>query len=136
MSFNYKKMLSPFFVLVAWEIIGRSIWIDPFFFPPPTTMLKALYEMTISGEIFPHIGISIARAVSGYLLAAVMGLTLGLLVAWSRIVENIADPLIELIRPMSTFALVPVMFIWFGIGNGSKIVIIFKACFFANNISC
>jgi ABC-type nitrate/sulfonate/bicarbonate transport system permease component len=130
MSFNYKKMLSPFFVLVAWEIIGRSIWIDPFFFPPPTTMLKALYEMTISGEIFPHIGISIARAVSGYLLAAVMGLTLGLLVAWSRIVENIADPLIELIRPMSTFALVPVMFIWFGIGNGSKIVIIFKACFF------
>jgi len=93
-------------------------------------MLKALYDMSITGEVFPHIGISVLRAISGYLIAAVMGLSVGVLVAWSRIFENIFDPLIELIRPISTFALVPVMFVWFGIGNGSKIAIIVKACFF------
>lgn len=130
MRFNYKKMISPLSILALWEIIGRFIWIDPFFFPPPTAMLRELYAMTITGEVFPHIGISIVRALSGYILAAFAGLTLGLLVAWSRVVENIADPLIELVRPISTFALVPVMFVWFGIGNGSKIAIIFKACFF------
>ncbi len=130
MKFNYKKMISPVCVMLLWEFIGRVIWVDPFFFPPPTEMLKELYAMTITGEVFPHIGISIIRALSGYILAAIVGLALGLLVAWSTIVENIADPLIELIRPISTFALVPVMFIWFGIGDGSKIAIIFKACFF------
>lgn len=130
MRYNYKKMISPVCIVLLWEFIGRVIWVDPFFFPAPTEMLKELYAMTISGEVFPHIGVSVIRALSGYLLAAIAGLILGLLVAWSTIVENIADPLIELIRPISTFALVPVMFVWFGIGNGSKVAIIFKACFF------
>jgi len=130
MKFNYKKLFSPFLILMVCEMIGRSRLIEPFFFPPPSSMLKALYAMTISGEIFPHIGISIMRAISGYMIAAVMGLIIGILVAWSQIFENIFDPLIELLRPISTFALVPVMFIWFGIGNGSKIAIIVKACFF------
>jgi ABC-type nitrate/sulfonate/bicarbonate transport system permease component len=130
MGFNYKKIISPLLILLVCEAIGQSALIDPFFFPPPSSMLTSLYDMTISGEVFPHIGISILRAVAGYLIAAIVGLSIGILVAWSKIFENIFDPLIELIRPISTFALVPVMFVWFGIGNGSKIAIIFKACFF------
>lgn len=130
MGLNYKKLLSPLFIVVVCEIIGRNLLIDPFFFPPPSKMLEALFDMTASGEVFPHIGVSIVRAMSGYIIAAIMGLTIGILVAWSQLFENIFDPLIELIRPISTFALVPVMFVWFGIGNGSKIAIIVKACFF------
>lgn len=127
---NYTKFISPLVIVIICEIIGRSGLIDPFFFPAPSAMLKSLWGMTASGEIFPHIGISILRAVTGYIIAAVAGLVLGVLVAWSRVCEAIFDPLIELIRPISTFALVPVMFIWFGIGNGSKTAIIVKACFF------
>ncbi len=127
---RYSKFISPLSLLVIFELIGRSGLIDPFFFPAPSAMLKSLWEMTASGEIFPHIGISIVRAVCGYLIAAVLGLTIGVLVAWSRVCETIIDPLIELIRPISTFALVPIMFVWFGIGNGSKTAIIVKACFF------
>jgi ABC-type nitrate/sulfonate/bicarbonate transport system permease component len=63
-------------------------------------------------------------------MAALVGVGLGLLIAWSRIVEDFFDPLIELIRPLSTFALIPIFFLWFGIGNASKIMIIFKSCFF------
>lgn len=127
---KYRKMISPVALLLIAEIIGQRRWIDPFFFPPPSAMLKALWTMTVSGEVFPHVGISILRAVSGYLIAAAAGLFLGVLVAWSHVCETIFDPLIELIRPISTFALVPVMFVWFGIGNGSKTAIIVKACFF------
>ncbi len=130
MEGSWKKMISPLFILIVCEVIGQSGLIDPFFFPAPSSILAALYDMTISGEVFPHIGVSILRAVAGYLIAAAMGLSIGILVAWSRLFENIFDPLIELIRPISTFALVPVMFVWFGIGNGSKIAIIVKACFF------
>jgi ABC-type nitrate/sulfonate/bicarbonate transport system permease component len=127
---KYYIFISPITLFVILEIIGRSGLIDPFFFPAPSKMLTTLWKMTISGEIFPHIGISIVRAVSGYIIAAIFGLSIGLLVAWSRVCELIFDPLIELIRPISTFALVPIMFVWFGIGDGSKTVIIVKACFF------
>lgn len=127
---RFTKFISPVALLIIFELIGRSGLIDPFFFPAPSAMLKCLWEMTVSGEIFPHLGISIVRAVCGYLIAAILGLSIGLLVAWSRVCEIIMDPLIELIRPISTFALVPIMFVWFGIGNGSKTAIIVKACFF------
>lgn len=127
---RYATFISPLVLVVILEIIGRSGLIDPFFFPAPSRMLISLWKMTVTGEIFPHIGISILRAVSGYIIAAILGLAIGLLVAWSRVCEIIIDPLIELIRPISTFALVPIMFVWFGIGNGSKTVIIVKACFF------
>ncbi len=127
---KYKKIISPLVVVIACEIIGRSGLVDPFFFPAPSAMLKSLWSMMASGEIFPHIGISVLRAVTGYIIAAVAGLFIGVLVAWSRMCEMIFDPLIELIRPISTFALVPIMFVWFGIGNGSKTAIIVKACFF------
>lgn len=130
MAFNYKKLVSPVLIVLTCEVIGRSLLIDPFFFPPPSTMLKALAGMIMSGEIFPHIWVSVLRAISGYCIAVVLGVTIGILVAWSQLFENIFDPLIELARPISTFALVPVMFIWFGIGNGSKVAIIVKACFF------
>lgn len=127
---NYKKMISPIALVLAGELLGRSMLIDPFFFPPPSAMLKALWEMTRTGEMFPHIGVSVIRALCGYVIASAAGLTVGLLVAGSKACENIFDPLIELVRPISTFALVPVMFVWFGIGNGSKTAIIVKACFF------
>jgi ABC-type nitrate/sulfonate/bicarbonate transport system permease component len=91
---------------------------------------KTLFEMVISGELVHHTAISIGRAISGYSIAAVIGVALGLLIAWSRVVEDFFDPLIELIRPLSTFALIPIFFLWFGIGNTSKIMIIFKSCFF------
>ena len=130
MTKNWHKMISPLVILLICEVIGRAGLIDPFFLPAPSAMLKSLWQMVITGEVFPHIGISVLRAVSGYVIAAVLGLFIGLLVAWSRIFEAIIDPLIELVRPISTFALVPVMFVWFGIGNGSKTAIIVKSCFF------
>lgn len=130
MGFNYKKLMSPLMIAAACEALGRTLLIDPFFFPPPSSMIKALYAMTASGEVFPHIYVSIVRAATGYIIAAILGLVIGVLVAGSKLSETIFDPLIEMIRPISTFALVPVMFVWFGIGNGSKIAIIVKACFF------
>jgi len=130
MNSEYKKIISPLVLLVAWEVLARYVWVDPFFFPPVSAMLNVLYQMVVTGEIFPHIGISLLRALGGYSIAAVTGLGLGILVAYSRLADTVFDPLIEMIRPISTFALVPVMFLWFGIGNGSKMAIIFKACFF------
>lgn len=130
MKFDYKRAISPLCFLLLWEIIGRSGWIDIYFLPPVSSVLKSLWTMIESGEIFPHIAASLFRGLTGYVFATLIGVTLGIAIAYSRVVEYIADPLIELIRPISTFALVPLMFVWFGVGNGSNIVLIAKACFF------
>lgn len=130
MAIEYRKLISPLTVLGIWEIVGHLNMIDPYFLPPISHILKTCGTMILSGEIFPHIGVSVMRGVCGYIIAVIVGITLGLLIAWSRTVESIFDPLIELIRPVSTFAFIPILFVWFGIGNGSKIAIIFKACFF------
>lgn len=130
MSRNYRKLISPVLLLLVWEMITRMGWIESWFLPPATEVFKTLYEMIVSGELVHHTAVSMGRAVTGYVIAAVVGVGLGLFIAWSGIVEDFFDPLIELIRPLSTFALIPIFFLWFGIGNTSKIMIIFKSCFF------
>ncbi len=127
---NLNKFISPVVILVLWELIARIGWIPAWFLPVPSKVVLVLWEMVVSGEIPRHTGISMLRAFSGYSLAALVGIGLGLLIAGSKMIENIFDPLIELIRPLSTFALIPIFFLWFGIGNTSKVMIIFKACFF------
>ena len=130
MMTKYRKLISPLLLLMIWELITRQGWIPAWFLPVPSVVFQTLFDMVISGELLHHAAISLGRAISGYAMAALVGVGLGLLIAWSRIVEDFFDPLIELIRPLSTFALIPIFFLWFGIGNASKIMIIFKSCFF------
>jgi ABC-type nitrate/sulfonate/bicarbonate transport system permease component len=125
-----RKLVSPILLLAVWELITRVGWIPSWFLPVPSIVIQTLFEMIGSGELLYHTAISLGRAISGYVAAAVVGVGLGLLIAWSRMVEDFFDPLIELIRPLSTFALIPIFFLWFGIGNTSKVMIIFKSCFF------
>lgn len=127
---KYRKLISPLLLLMIWELITRQGWIPAWFLPVPTEVFQTLFDMVISGELLHHAAVSLGRAVSGYAMAALAGVGLGLLIAWSRLMEDFFDPLIELIRPLSTFALIPIFFLWFGIGNTSKIMIIFKSCFF------
>jgi len=130
MNRTFRKWMSPLLLLVCWEVVTRAGWIDSWFLPAPSLVFQTLYEMVVSGEVPYHTAMSMGRAATGYIAAAVIGIGLGLLIAWSVIIEDFCDPLIELIRPLSSFALVPILFLWFGVGNTSKIIIIFKSCFF------
>ncbi len=127
---TWRKFLSPLLLLIVWDIITRAGWIQSWFLPSPWVVLQTLYGMIVSGEVIHHTAVSMGRAASGYTVAGIVGVGLGLLIAWSVVIEDFFDPLIELIRPLSTFALIPIFFLWFGIGNTSKIMIIFKSCFF------
>ncbi len=127
---KYRKLISPILILVIWEIITRQELVPAWFLPVPSIVFQTLFDMIASGELFHHGSISLGRALVGYSLAAVVGISLGVVIAWSRLVEDFFDPLIELLRPLSTFALIPIFFLWFGIGDTSKVMIIFKSCFF------
>ncbi len=124
--FNYSLI---FGVLLVWQIAG---WLNllPDYLLPPLSILKEFFSMAFSGELWPHVGASLFRSMSGFVLGSVLGLILGLLSGVSKPVETFWDPLISLTYPVPKVALLPVLLVWFGIGDASKIVVIALACFY------
>jgi len=103
---------------------------NPILLPPPTAVFAVGVEMVASGELQRHILASLSRVMQGFLLAAVAGVGVGTLVGRSTLMENVIDPVIELLRPIPPLAFLPMMVLWFGIGEQSKIAFIAYAAFF------
>lgn len=103
---------------------------DAALFPPPFAVLNALLMTIKDGSIFDHIQISLLRFFSGYLLAVVVAVIIGLAVGRLGKIWAVLDPIVQVLRPVSPIAWSPFIVLWFGIGNMPAIVIIFIAAFF------
>lgn len=125
-----RRLTGPVLVLGLWELYARSGAVDPIFLPPVSLIVKTFFQVLWSGELLQHAIASLQRVFAGFTIAAVTGIILGLLVGWFQIVRDFLDPLIELTRPVSPIALIPLAILWFGIGPESKIFVIFMATFF------
>lgn len=125
-----QMVLTPILLLVVWEGVVRLRVVDAIYLPPPSQVFVGFYELIISGELWTHVRASMTRVFSGYLLAALLGIGLGLLLGWFRSLAAFFEPLIELFRPISAIALIPLAILWFGIGETSKIFLITYGTFF------
>jgi ABC-type nitrate/sulfonate/bicarbonate transport system permease component len=105
-------------------------WFNPVLLPTPADVLRSGIELTKTGELQADILASLSRVVQGFVIAAVAGIVLGTLVARSRLLEQLFEPMIELLRPIPPLAFLPMLVLWFGIGEGSKIAFIAYAAFF------
>lgn len=117
-------------VIVVWQL---AIWVGGFeeaLFPPPLVVWTALLAMIKDGSIFEHILISFFRFLTGYILAVVVAVILGLILGRLGSVWAVIDPIVQVLRPVSPIAWSPFIVLWFGIGNVPAIVIIFIAAFF------
>jgi len=115
---------------VLWEAAGRGGWIHPALFPPATAILSELVQVTASGEILQHLGISLWRAALGYALAALAAVTLGLAMGYWRRVHDACEITVELVRAVPPPAVIPLAMVFLGIGDALKVFIIFFACSF------
>jgi ABC-type nitrate/sulfonate/bicarbonate transport system permease component len=114
-----------FVVLVlTWQLFSTFVF-NPALLPTPLETFDAVVSMGMSGELWYDIAVSLYRILIGYALAAIVGISLGILIGYFRIVREITDPIIELLRPISPVAFVPVSILWFGIGEESKYFVIF-----------
>ena len=120
----------PLAVLLLWEAATRLGGVDPIFLPAPSTVAVTFVGLLVSGELLVHAMYSLARLLAGYGIAAVLGIGLGLLVGWFRIFNVFFKPLIELTRPISPIALIPLAILWFGIDWESKVFVIAMGTFF------
>ncbi|MEO6260491.1 MAG: ABC transporter permease [Thermoanaerobaculia bacterium] len=120
--------LASAMALIVWTVAVR--WSGTLIFPSPLDVARGLLQLAEKGLLGAYIGDSLWRVAAGYTLAVVVGIPLGLLLGWSSSVARAVNPLIELIRPISPIAWMPLAVIWFGISDVAPIFLIFLASFF------
>jgi ABC-type nitrate/sulfonate/bicarbonate transport system permease component len=118
-------------VLLLWQIasntgiFGRtSPESSRLLLPPPAVVLSSLVEMARSGYLLDNISISVLRVLCGFLLAALIAVPLGVAMALSATIQNLADPIVRLLSPIPGVAWVPIAILWFGLGDEAAIFII------------
>lgn len=116
--------ISVAILVSAWALFARYFGI-PELVPSPWETFGTGATMLSSGDLLRHVGISLQRVLIGYLAGCVLGVLIGALMGRSRVVAQLADPMLQLARPISPVALVPLSIIWFGIGDMSRYFIIF-----------
>jgi NitT/TauT family transport system permease protein len=120
---------SPLLILVAcWELISASGLVSPHLLPSMYDICVSLVRLIANGTILEHTWISLFRAFTGLGLAMVFGIVAGTTMAWFMPLRIVLNPLIQMFYPLPKSALIPVVIIWFGIGDASKIVLVFLGC--------
>jgi ABC-type nitrate/sulfonate/bicarbonate transport system permease component len=127
--------LSVVIFLVMWELLVRWRGIAPIFLPAPSSIAVYLWRMIADGSMEYHLGVTLLRIFVGFLIAAVSGITLGLLMGMSRIVARVADIWIAALYPLPKISLIPLLIIWLGTGEAYRIVISAITAFFPIVIS-
>ena len=115
-------------VLAAWQLASSAGVLPKSILPPLADVLEALYGLVRGGEIFPHTAASLMRAGTGFIVAVVAGIVIGITMARVRAVQLAVEPILLLIYPVPKPALIPLFMIWLGIGDFSKIAVIALAC--------
>jgi len=115
--------------LALWEALPRLGIVSDAYLSPPSAVLASIVQLLENGQLWKHVAASLQRSLWGLVLASVAGVVLGLLVGGFRRLAAIVDPVLQLFRQTSAFALFPVFILFLGIGELSKVAIIFWASF-------
>jgi NitT/TauT family transport system permease protein len=99
-------------------------------FPTPWQVVTGTAELVRNGTLWEHIGASLMRVGTGFALAVVIGIPLGLWMGWVRSAFDTLNPIFQILRPISPIAWIPIAILWFGVGNASPIFLIFLSSIF------
>ncbi len=114
--------LLPLIALVAgWEALSRSGAVSAFLLPPISAVLQRVWEDALSGELTTNLGMTLYRALTGFAIAAIGGVALGILMTRNRFVRWFFDPIVSVGFPMPKIAFLPIFMLWLGLYDVSKI---------------
>ncbi|MBI4609392.1 MAG: ABC transporter permease [Candidatus Rokubacteria bacterium] len=117
-------------LVVLWEIFTRIRWVPPLFLPSPLGVLRSGGQMLVTGELLGHLATSLQRIVLGFGLGALGGISVGLAVGFWSLAEAVGNPVIAATFPIPKIALLPLLILWLGIGEASKVAVIALGVFF------
>ncbi|NJD78794.1 MAG: ABC transporter permease [Candidatus Methanoperedens sp.] len=113
----------------VWQGLSMLVYSE-FLLPSPSATLGAIFELLINGILINHLLTSLSRVFIGFTLAASLAIPFGLILGWYGRAMNAFNPLIQILRPISPIAWIPLAILWFGIGDRPAIFIIFITSFF------
>jgi ABC-type nitrate/sulfonate/bicarbonate transport system permease component len=117
-------------LLLIWEISSAQQWVDPISVPRVSAIVISWFNSTVNGQLFHQLLPTLGRIGTGFVLAVVVAVPLGLLMGSMSIVYRLLEPLTEFIRPIPAAAYIPVAILFLGIGNEMKVFVVFLACLF------
>jgi NitT/TauT family transport system permease protein len=117
-------------IVALWEAVARAGLVAPQFLPSPSQVVSAMWRMVSEQDLLWHAMISTLRVWAAFLLAAAMAVPIGILMSSYRIVGASLEPAIDFIRYLPVPALVPLSIIWFGVGESTKIFLLWLGTFF------
>lgn len=116
-------------ILIAWAVLANR-WQNTTLLPTPLAVVDTLVRLIRSGAILQHTATSLGRIFLSWSLAAAVAIPLGIVMGRSERLERFVRPFVELFRPISPIAWIPLAILWFGIGLSGKVFIIFIGSFF------
>jgi NitT/TauT family transport system permease protein len=139
---NYKLryplgLLSIFLIILVWYLITASGYIKPIFLPSPASTLNALWGLLISGIFFKALFVSLGRILLSTIIAVIVGGIAGLAMGVSKKIESLLNPITQPLRYLPITAIIPLLVLWFGIGETMKITFLFLGivCYFIPLVS-
>jgi sulfonate transport system permease protein len=120
----------PVSVLVVWEILARAGMLPPNWLPAPTVVGQTISQLAVAGDLWRHVGITLARVAAGFLMGALAGTLLGALTGYSALGRKLLDPTLQALRSVPSIAWVPLFLLWMGIHETSKLTLIALGAFF------
>jgi len=114
----------PLLALAVWQLAGSAGWISSRVLPTPVRVMEAAIRLIRNGELIHALGISSGRALIGFAIGGGIGFALGLLNGVASLAEKLTDSSIQMIRNVPHLALIPLVIVWFGIGEEGKIFLV------------
>jgi taurine transport system permease protein len=130
---NHISFLTAVVLIALWFLVTSMGWVKPIFLPSPFAVydkfIEAMTEGVANSTLIQHTSASLGRVMGGFFLALVTAVPVGILMGVNRLARGFFDPIIEFYRPLPPLAYLPLVIIWFGIGEFPKVFLIYLAIF-------
>lgn len=128
MTKNISGLLVLILIVIIWEVSSRLQLINPTYFPPFSKVVLTLIPLMQAGNTWVNIMSTLIRCFTGYAIACLIGIPLGIIMGKSKIAFRLLNMTVELLRPIPSAAVIPIAILLFGIDNAMKIFVISYAC--------
>lgn len=123
-SLFFISWTAPLVLLLAWEALARSGVLSPQVLPAPSKVLQTALNLIAQGRLLSDLGASLLRAAAGFAIGGSIGFVLGTLVGFSRLAEALVDRSVQMVRAVPFLAALPLVIVWFGVGEGGKVFLV------------